>query len=321
LIIPIDIIVSADNENTIKSICETLQRSLNKSNFDQRKDIIKNYIFDDNYYSIFNATKINKIKFENCRFIKINFSWTNFTDVYFSNCEIIDDNFSNSIFNSTVFSNCDLSSSIFRGCNFSYSSIRKSEAKDTDFKNSKFNDYCIYDSNLCNSNFSKSVLIYTEFSHVDLTNTKFIETEFKSSKFNCVNLRNVDFSKSKGLLNPIVYLQENFEWININGKLELIVYKIFDNCDQSNMVLGSIIEEEVNYDRTLSDASGITVYNKEGVIDRLLKTPSNNVWKCRIFPEWFPGIVVPYDPIPGKIRVSRISLIEKIMVNKFLING
>lgn len=312
MLLPTDIVVPINIE-IFDVIRREILLSSNKNEYDQKRYIIKNYSFSKDYRFSFSSLGINKVTFDNCYFEHASFKHSILSDVSFNNCEIKDSSFSNSNLKCVSFYKCDISNSNFKNCRSSYSLIRNTEAVNVNFGESKLKEFDFFETNLWCSNFSKSYLTDVRFTSVNLTNSKFIETVFYNSIFNSVNLRYTNLSKSKGLLNPIDYLQKNFEWEDVLGinRFDLIVYKLF-NSEPPDIHPGYEMNEEVNYDRTLTKASGITVYNKCGIKHEISKYILKHIWKCRIQPYWLSGIVVPYDPGAGTIRAAKIKLMKKI---------
>ena len=121
------------------------------------------------------------------------------------------------------------------------------------------------------------------------------------------NLGEADLSGAEGLLNPIEFIEKNFE----KTKEGIIVYKSFDEhyIPNSNWKIeeNSIIEEVVNPLPTTKCGCGINVATKEWAERECI----NQIWKCLIRWEWLAGVVVPYRT-EGKIRASKVQLIEPV---------
>ena len=125
------------------------------------------------------------------------------------------------------------------------------------------------------------------------------------------NIEGVNLSGAKNLLSPINYLKENFERTDEG----YIVYKCFNNMysapDKWDISIGSVIEEEVNPNRTTTCGCGINVAPLDWVRNEY---PYRQVYKLLIRWEWLSGVVVPYNT-DGKIRCARAEIIERVDLN------
>ena len=94
-----------------------------------------------------------------------------------------------------------------------------------------------------------------------------------------------------------------------------IVYKCFGGMyvapDNWDIKPGSVIEEEVNPNRTNACGCGINVATLDWV---RAKYPRKQAYKLLIRWEWLPGVVVPYNT-NGKIRCARAEIIERVEPN------
>ena len=121
------------------------------------------------------------------------------------------------------------------------------------------------------------------------------------------NLSNADLSNANGLLSAIDYLKEHFE-ITSDG---FIAYKTFGgeyNPPEKWVIQsGSVITENVNFDRCNECGCGINVAPLEWVRNHY--GHKGDIWKVLIRFEWLAGVCVPYQT-NGKIRCERVELIE-----------
>lgn len=154
-----------------------------------------------------------------------------------------------------------------------------------------------------------------------MTNVCLKDAVLKYADLRCANLKNVDLrgadlrgadlSGSKGLLSAIDYLADNFERTD-DG---YIVYKCFHGTYRPSSTWslepGSVIEEEVNPNRTDVCGCGINVATLSWVRN---KYPNRRVYKLLIRWAWLPGVVVPYNT-DGKIRCARAEIIERVESN------
>lgn len=139
---------------------------------------------------------------------------------------------------------------------------------------------------------------------------RYMKKNSKTKKLNLsdTNLRGTDLSMAKNFQSSISYVKNNFEF----NKEGMIVYKIFGLHQSINsdwdIKTGSIIEENVNSDRSSLCGCGINVATLQWMRAQRYKV---NIWKCLIQWEWLAGVRVPYGT-NGQIRTEKLQLIEII---------
>lgn len=180
--------------------------------------------------------------------------------------------------------------------------------KGTNFTNVIFKNVDCSDMNFTDISFAGATFINVYFGNTNFTNVSFEGATFINAHFEGATFKYVDFSGSKGLLNPIDYLNKNFE----KTEEGYIVYKTFGKFynapDNWKIEPNSIIEEEVDYNRCDECGCGINVATKKWVEeDNILIKRA--VWKLLIKWEWLPTVVVPYNT-NGKIRCGKAMLLE-----------
>ena len=141
----------------------------------------------------------------------------------------------------------------------------------------------------------------------DLSGANLSSANLISANLCEADLRGADLSGARGLISPIDYISENFEQ-TAEG---FIVYKTFgcykNPSEKWAIAPGSVIEEEVDYSRTIECGCGINVATLEWVNRN--NELRHDVWKCLIKYEWLAGICVPIHT-DGKIRAARVQLLE-----------
>lgn len=114
-----------------------------------------------------------------------------------------------------------------------------------------------------------------------------------------------DLSRANGLLSSLKFISYNFEATSEG----IIAYKTFGDTykspDKWQIEAGSIIEENVNPNRTDVCGCGINV----APLDWVKKNYDGDIWEVLIKWEWLPGVVVPYNT-DGKIRCERAQLVR-----------
>jgi hypothetical protein len=157
-------------------------------------------------------------------------------------------------------------------------------------------DLC--DAQLLKANLRGADLRGADLQGADLLGAHLCETDLSSAK-NIENQSSAD------------YIMTHF------GKTKdgIIVYKTFSSYWQSNpnwvIRAGSIIEENVNRNRTESCGCGINVATLGWV--SLNGGLGKDIWECLIKWEWLSDVVVPYHT-DGKIRAGRVQLVRIVGV-------
>ena len=125
------------------------------------------------------------------------------------------------------------------------------------------------------------------------------------------DLRGADLSDVKGLLSPIEYLEANFE----KTAEGYIAYKTFGEHykppEKWAIQSGSIITENVNFNRSNNCGCGINVAPLTWVKKNKNPFDDNDIWKVLIKWEWLVGVCVPYNT-DGKIRCEKVQLLEVV---------
>lgn len=155
-------------------------------------------------------------------------------------------------------------------------------------------------------------LSYANFSYVDLDYTNLSCADLSYVNLSHVDLRSVDLdhanlSCAQGLKSNIDFLVEHFE----KTEEGYIAYKTFGSKyappDEWNITKGSILNENVNFNRTNDCGNGINV----APLDWVKSNYKGTIWKCLIRWDWLAGICCPYNS-DGKIRCERVELIEPV---------
>lgn len=148
----------------------------------------------------------------------------------------------------------------------------------------------------------------TDLCGANLSGANLSGANLQAANLFCANMEGVSLSGAKNLLSPISYLKKNFKRTDEG----YIVYKCFNNMysapDKWDISIGSVIEEEVNPNRTTICGCGINVAPLDWVRNEY---PHMQVYKLLIRWEWLAGVVVPYNT-DGKIRCARAEIIERV---------
>lgn len=162
---------------------------------------------------------------------------------------------------------------------------------------------------LSDADLSSADLSGADLYHANLSDADLSGADLSGADLYRANLSGANLSGTKNLLSPINYLKENFERTDEG----YIVYKCFNNMysapDKWDISIGSVIEEEVNPNRTTICGCGINVAPLDWVRNEY---PHMQVYKLLIRWEWLAGVVVPYNT-DGNIRCARAEIIERLI--------
>ena len=157
------------------------------------------------------------------------------------------------------------------------------------------------------ANLSGANLSGADLRRADLSGANLSGADLSGANLSGADLSYANLSGANGLLSAIDFLKEHFEMTDEG----FIAYKTFG--DEYNppekwvIQSGSIITENVNFDRTNTCGCGINVAPLEWVKHNY----DGNIWKVLIRFEWLAGVCVPYHS-DGKIRCERVQLVEKV---------
>ena len=169
----------------------------------------------------------------------------------------------------------------------------------------------LYLTNLSYANLSYANLSYANLSYADLHSADLYCANLENINLNGTTLHFTNLSGAKNLFNSIDFMEKNFK----KSKDGYIAYKCFDGSYSKNntwkISSGSIINENVNPNRTDECGCGINVAPLQWV---QCNYPNKKIWRVLIRWEWLCGVCVPYNT-DGKIRCERVELID-IVENK-----
>ena len=206
----------------------------------------------------------------------------------------------------------DLSNANLRYANLSNANLSNADLSNADLRYADLSNADLSNADLRYANLSNADLRYADLSNADLSNAdlryanlRYADLRYADLRY--ANLSNANLSEADGLLSTIDYLTKHFERTNEG----FIAYKTFRghyNPPKKWVIQpGSIITENVNFDRCNDCGCGINVAPLEWVKAHY----RGDIWKVLIRFEWLVGVCVPYHT-DGKIRCERVELIEKV---------
>ena len=133
------------------------------------------------------------------------------------------------------------------------------------------------------------------------------KADLSGANLSWADLSGADLSGAKGILSTVNFLESYFE----RTEDGYVAYKTFNSMyrapDTWKIETGSIIEENVNFNRCDDCGCGINVAPLQWVKNNY----SGDIWKVLIRWEWLCGVCVPYQS-DGKIRCERVELVEVV---------
>ena len=154
---------------------------------------------------------------------------------------------------------------------------------------------------------SEANLSGADLSEANLSGANLSEANLSEANLSGANLSGANLSGANGILSTANFLESYFERTDAG----YVAYKTFNEVyrapDTWKIEVGSVLEENVNFDRTNECGCGINVAPLEWV----KREYSGEIWKVLIRWEWLCGVCVPYQS-DGKIRCERVELLEVI---------
>ena len=182
------------------------------------------------------------------------------------------------------------------------------DLRNTNLRNADLRGADLRNADLCNADLRGADLGGADLSGADLR-----DADLRGADLRNADLRNANLSNAQNIEN-----QNSADYISAHfDKTEdgIIVYKTFNNHQQPNpnwiIEEGSVIEENVNYNRTNDCGCGVNV----ATLDWIKKHggQGRDIWECLIKWEWLSDVVVPYHT-DGKIRAGRVQLVRVVGV-------
>ena len=161
--------------------------------------------------------------------------------------------------------------------------------------------------NLSGANLRYADLSRADLRYADLSRANLSGANLSGANLSGANLSGANLSGADGLLSTVNFLEAHFERTDAG----YIAYKTFGGSYASpeswKIESGSVISENINFDRCLECGCGVNV----APLDWVRNNYSGDIWKVLIRWEWLCGVCVPYHS-DGKIRCERVELIEII---------
>jgi hypothetical protein len=199
-------------------------------------------------------------------------------------------------------SKADLSKADLRWADLSKADLSKADLRWADLSKADLSEADLSKADLRWADLSKADLRWANLSEANLSEANLSEADLSKA-----NLSEADLSGAEGLVSTIDYLESHFE----KTKDGYIAYKTFNSQykppEKWVIQQGSIITENVNFNRTNECGCGINV----APLDWVKNNYKGDIWKVLIKWEWLSGVCVPYHT-DGKIRCERVQLLEVV---------
>lgn len=199
----------------------------------------------------------------------------------------------------------DLRGVNLRGTDLRMTNLCMADLRGVDLYRADLRRADMYDAKLNDANLNSANMCFAKLNGANLSGAKLNNANLLGTHLLGANLSGANLSGVDGLLSAVDFMKANFERTE-NG---YIAYKTFGAQytppEKWEIKPGSIIEENVNFDRCNDCGCGINVAPIQWVKDNY----KEDVWKVLIRWEWLAGVCVPYNT-DGKIRCERVELIE-----------
>ena len=199
----------------------------------------------------------------------------------------------------------DLSGAKLSGADLSEANLSEANLSGADLSRADLSWSKLSGADLSRADLSGADLSRADLSGTDLSWAKLSGANLSGAYLLGADLSGADLSGVKGLTSAADFLKTHFE----QTEAGYIAYKTFNSRYRApstwSIEKGSIIEENVNFDRCKDCGCGINVAPIEWVEQHY----SGAIWKVLIRWEWLAGVCVPYMS-DGKIRCERVELLE-----------
>ena len=204
----------------------------------------------------------------------------------------------------------DLSGADLSGADLSDANLSGANLRGADLSGADLRDADLRGANLRCADLSDANLSGADLSGADLSDADLSGADLRDADLHSANLSCADLSDAKELLSSVNYMEAHFE----RTPDGYIAYKIFGGeyaaPESWKIEKGSVITENVNFNRTNECGCGINVAPLEWV-KKNYGRKNRDIWKVLIRWEWLCGVCVPYNT-DGKIRCERVELVEVV---------
>ena len=194
-----------------------------------------------------------------------------------------------------------------RGANLGGADLSEANLSGADLSGADLSEADLSRANLRGANLSGADLSEANLGGADLSEANLGGADLREADLSEANLRGANLSGADGLLHSANFMTAHFE----RAKDGYIAYKTFNDCYTApatwKIETGSVIEENVNFDRCATCGSGINV----APLDWVKQNYKGEIWKVLIRWEWLCGVCVPYMT-DGKIRCEKVELLEVV---------
>ena len=186
----------------------------------------------------------------------------------------------------------------------------KANLSGADLRKADLSEANLSGANLSGADLSEANLRGANLSGANLRGANLSRANLSRADLRWADLSGADLSGAKDLLSAVNFIDANFERVT-DG---YIAYKTFNSeyaaPESWTIAEGSVITENVNFNRCDSCGCGINVAPLDWAKSRY-GWRGGAIWKVLIRWEWLCGVCVPYNS-DGKIRCERVELLEVV---------
>lgn len=182
----------------------------------EKKEILKNYVFNNEKIKLDKNVEIKKCRFDGIIFDEVNVRFGSIEDVEFVNSDLSNFTFVDTYISKVKFKNCKLFGMHFIDSTFDNINIEECMCNIINFTNVRINN-----SRICESSFKSSNIDNCEFKKitlekVDFSNSEFRDTSLKNIDLSSCNIEkiNIDLKNIKG---AIINLEQTMDLIGLLG--------------------------------------------------------------------------------------------------------
>lgn len=181
-----------------------------------KKEILKDYIFNNENIELDKNVEIKRCKFDGIIFDEVSIKFGTLENVEFINCDLSNLSFIDSHLFRVKFKNCKLFGTNFIDTTLDNVIIEDSMCSMTNLTGVKINNSKISDSNFKSSSINNSELKSLILDRVNFSNSDFINTKLKAMDLSSCNIEeiNIDLSCIK---DAIISLEQTMDLIGLLG--------------------------------------------------------------------------------------------------------
>jgi uncharacterized protein YjbI with pentapeptide repeats len=308
--------ITLENSNALRGPSVMSDIDLSYANLENINLSDRDFIASCMVGTNFENACLRNINFQNSCLNESNFKNTVLHNISFRNTAILNANFENACLRNIDFQGCDLQCTNLKDADLSNADLQdirlyKVNLQHANLENADLSSANLENANLENANLKNANLSYANLKNANFENALFLDTNLKNTNLENANLLHVNVSKTKGLLNPLNWLKENFEQ-NSDGFIvsRCFLSPYFKSRDKWVIEEGSVIEEISNLNPTQMYGCGVTFGTLELVKYEVTRYNEKDIWMCLLAYEDLANLCVPYST-NSTARCAKLTLLYK----------